>query len=144
MKFPLQFLHVKFENKTKQKISRSLHEFFFCSVSLSLCSRDDAGIGIPQARGFSLDGFPDVVVCTHVGVVAAVDIGSSPEPDSPVVSPSAEAPPAAPAEVLPAGAPSPAQALAAQVASPATGALAPEAATFAVCALCHPCATASG
>ena len=162
MKFPLQFLHVKFENKTKQKISRSLHEFFFCSVFLSLRSRDDAGIGIPQARGFSLDGFPDVVVCTHVGVVTTVDTGSSPEPDSPVVPPSAEAPPAAPAEVLPAGAPSPAQALAApaevlpagapspaqvlaaQVASPATGALAPEAATFAVCALCHPCATASG
>lgn len=59
---------------------------------------------------------------------------------------------AAPAEVLPAGAPSPAQVLAAQaaspatgaLASPATGALAAEAATFAVCALCHPCAAASG
>lgn len=43
-----------------------------------------------------------------------------------------------------AGAPSPAQALAAQFASHATGALAPEAATFAVYALSRPCAAASG
>ena len=74
---------------------------------------------MPQARGFSLDGFAGVVVVTDVGGVVVVEPGSSPELDAAVEPSSADPPRAGPAV----GTPRPALALPPQSASPAGSAL---------------------